>query len=186
MSFLMTAAAFCAMAMNIARNYKTSYMLGPWGWPANDTMITRATTSGSNAQTNKNWLSYANKIKDKGFLFDCVGLIKGILWNWCGDMSKPYGGAGYARNGVPDCGADAMIAKCSDVSTDLIVRRPRRGGAAGRAAAQAGAARAHGRQGSAGGAQRAVYAGRAGQTADRMKASQNELFWLASFLLQVV
>ncbi len=119
MSFIMTSAELCAKAMDIARNYKTSYMLGPWGWPATDKMITRAITNGTYAQTNKQWLSYANAIKGKGFLFDCVGLIKGILWGWNGDLSRPYGGAGYARNGVPDYGADTMIAKCSDVSTDF-------------------------------------------------------------------
>ena len=119
MNFIMTAAALCAKALDIARNYMTSYMLGPWGWPANDKMITRATTNGSNANTNKQWLTEANAIKGKGFLFDCVGLIKGILWGWCGDLSRTYGGAGYACNGVPDYGADTMIAKCSDVSTDF-------------------------------------------------------------------
>lgn len=124
MSFLMTAPALCAQALNIARNYKTSYMLGPWGWPATEKMITRAITNGSNAQTNKGWLSYANAIKDKGYLFDCVGLIKGILWGWSGDLSKSYGGAGYACSGVPDCGADAMIAMCSDVSTDFSTTVP--------------------------------------------------------------
>lgn len=119
MSYVMTAATFCAKALDITENYKTSYMLGPWGWPATDKMITRATTNGANAQTNKKWLSYANAIKGKGFLFDCVGLIKGILWGWSGDLSKSYGGAGYACNGVPDYGADTMITKCADVSTDF-------------------------------------------------------------------
>lgn len=119
MGFIMTASELCAKARGIARDYKTSYMLGPWGWPANDKMIIRATTNGSNAQANKGWLSYANAIKGKGFLFDCVGLIKGILWGWNGDLSKTYGGAGYACNGVPDIGADTMIARCHDVSTDF-------------------------------------------------------------------
>ena len=124
MGCIMTSVAFCAKALDIAENYKTSYMLGPWGWPATDKMITRATTNGSNAQTNKKWLSYANAIKGKGFLFDCVGLIKGILWGWSGDLSKSYGGAGYACNGVPDYGADTMITKCAGVSTDFSTIAP--------------------------------------------------------------
>ncbi|MDE6259801.1 MAG: hypothetical protein K2M42_02895 [Oscillospiraceae bacterium] len=119
MNFIMTAAALCAKALDIARNYKTSYMLGPWGWPATDKMITRATTNGSNAQTNKQWLTKANAIKGKGFLFDCVGLIKGILWGWCGDLSRTYGGAGYACNDVPDYDAKKMIDCCREVSTDF-------------------------------------------------------------------
>lgn len=51
--------------------------------------------------------------------FDCVCLIKGILWGWSGNASKTYGGAGYAINGVPDIGADTMITKCAGVTTDF-------------------------------------------------------------------
>lgn len=117
--FLMTAAAFCAQLLAIANGCKTAYMLGPWGWPANDRMITRATTQGSNAKTNRQWLPQANAIKGRGYLFDCVGLIKGILWGWTGDLSRTYGGAGYACNGVPDYDAKQMINHCLEVSTDF-------------------------------------------------------------------
>lgn len=119
MSTVMTAAQFVAKAKEIAENYKTTYMLGPWGWPTTQAMIDRACNSEANGAKNKTWLSYANAIKGKGFIFDCVGLIKGILWGWSGDLSKNYGGAGYAVNGVPDIGADTMISKCSGVSTDF-------------------------------------------------------------------
>ncbi len=119
MSYLMTSAEICAKALNIADHYETAYMLGPWGWPANDKMITRATTEGSNAATNKQWLAKANAIKGRGFIFDCVGLIKGILWGWNGDLARVYGGAGYACNGVPDCDAKKMIDCCREVSTDF-------------------------------------------------------------------
>lgn len=51
--------------------------------------------------------------------FDCVCLIKGVLWGWSGNAAKPYGGAVYASNGVPDSGADTMITKCSGVSADF-------------------------------------------------------------------
>lgn len=60
----------------------------------------------------------ANK-KPPVFGFDCVCLIKGILWGWTGDASKTYGGAKYTSNGVPDIGADSMIRVCKDVSTDF-------------------------------------------------------------------
>lgn len=51
--------------------------------------------------------------------FDCVGLVKGVLWGWCGDESKSYGGAVYASNSVPDISADAMIGRCKQVSSDF-------------------------------------------------------------------
>lgn len=119
MKFIMTAAAFCAQLLAIAKGCETAYMLGPWGWPANDKMIARATTQGGSAKTNRQWLAQANAIKGRGFLFDCVGLIKGILWGWSGDMGRTYGGAGYACNGVPDYDAKKMIDSCREVSTDF-------------------------------------------------------------------
>lgn len=39
------------------------------------------------------------------FGFDCVCLIKGVLWGWHGDKNAVYGGATYTSNGVPDIGA---------------------------------------------------------------------------------
>lgn len=53
------------------------------------------------------------------FGFDCVCLIKGLLWGWSGDASKIYGGASYKANNVPDIGADSMITVCKEVSTDF-------------------------------------------------------------------
>lgn len=52
-NYLMTEAELCAKLMDIAGNYKTAYMLGPWGWPATSKMIQRATTQGSSAKTNR-------------------------------------------------------------------------------------------------------------------------------------
>lgn len=53
------------------------------------------------------------------FGFDCVCLIKGILWGWNGSKTATYGGAKYASNGVPDIGADSMIGVCKNVSSDF-------------------------------------------------------------------
>jgi len=50
------------------------------------------------------------------FGFDCVNLIKSVLWGWTGDKTKSYGGAKYATNGVPDEGADTMIKRCKDAT----------------------------------------------------------------------
>ena len=51
--------------------------------------------------------------------FDCVGLVKGVLWGFSGDATKVYGGAAYASHGVPDLSADGMIGVCSGVSADF-------------------------------------------------------------------
>lgn len=45
------------------------------------------------------------------YLFDCVGLIKAILWG--------FPNIRYVTNGVPDINANTMIEKCSFTSTDF-------------------------------------------------------------------
>ena len=56
-----------------------------------------------------------NQLVGKGyFAFDCVGLIKGLLWGWKGESSLVYGGAKYA-DGSPDNKANQMIEMCKDV-----------------------------------------------------------------------
>ena len=57
--------------------------------------------------------------KGDAFAFDCVGLIKGILWGWNANTSSIYGGAEYKSNGVPDTGCSGMLSRCSDVSSDF-------------------------------------------------------------------
>lgn len=51
--------------------------------------------------------------------FDCIGLIKGVLWGWGGDESKVYGGAIYTNDSIPDVSADGMIERCHEVSSNF-------------------------------------------------------------------
>ena len=52
--------------------------------------------------------------------WDCICLIKGILWGWEADKNKPRGGGAiYASNSVPDIGENTMINQCKNVSTDF-------------------------------------------------------------------
>lgn len=54
------------------------------------------------------------------FLFDCVGLIKSILWGFDFDYSQYRGGAIYASNGVPDVDCDDFFNNyCYDKSNDM-------------------------------------------------------------------
>lgn len=105
-------------ALNVAKNYKTLYVMGCFGAPMTAANKARYTKNHSyNKATART--AMINAASADTFGFDCVCLIKGLLWGWNGDTSKAYGGAGYAVNGVPDIGADTMIAKCSGVSTDF-------------------------------------------------------------------
>lgn len=115
---VMTNTEFVKKLKDAATNFKTLYVMGCFGAPMNAANKTRYTANHSyNKQAARTAMIRA--ASEDTFGFDCVCLIKGILWGWCGNTSKTYGGAGYAVNGVPDIGADSMITKCSDISTDF-------------------------------------------------------------------
>jgi hypothetical protein len=116
METVMTAKELANRCMALATGHKTLYILGCFGAPMNAKNRKRYTQNYSyNAQADR-----ANKIlsaDEDTFGFDCVCMIKGILWGWNGDAGKTYGGATYASNGVPDTSADGLIAKSAGVST---------------------------------------------------------------------
>ncbi len=104
--------------LDVAKNYKTLYVMGCFGAPLNAANKKRYTRNHSyNRRASRTKL--INAASEDTFGFDCVCLIKGLLWGWSGDVSKNYGGAVYASNGVPDIGADAVITKCSGVSSNF-------------------------------------------------------------------
>lgn len=113
-----TGKELAAAALNVANSYKTLYVMGCFGAPmtaANKKRYTKNNPYNTAADRTR----MINAASADTFGFDCVCLIKGLLWGWSGDGSKTYGGAKYAVNGVPDIGADTMITKCSGVSTDF-------------------------------------------------------------------
>lgn len=118
--YVMTAEKLAETAGTIATKYKTLYVMGGFGAPLNARNKARYTGSGANEYN----LRAANKAKimdatNDTFAFDCVGLIKGILWGWDGNLNDVYGGATYNENGVPDYGANTVISVCKEVSTDF-------------------------------------------------------------------
>ena len=117
----MKASEFIEKLQDIVDNYKTLYVMGCFGAPLTGGNVSRYCTNHSyNKQAARTAMIKAAANKNPPvYGFDCVCLIKGVLWGWCGDASKTYGGASYASDGVPDIGADTMITKCSGVSADF-------------------------------------------------------------------
>lgn len=103
--------------LDIVNNYKTIYGMGTWGWVVTQSAIDRKKKE-SSWWTSSRVKTISKVIGKNYFMFDCVGLIKGILWGWNGS-NKIYGGAGYACNGVPDVNTEGMLAKCKNVSTNF-------------------------------------------------------------------
>lgn len=118
MSTIMKASDFVAKLKDIATNYKTLYVMGCIGAPMTTANKKRYINHHTyNKQASR--VKLINAASADTFGFDCVCLIKSVLWGWSGDKSKIYGGAKYATNGVPDVDANTMINLCSEVSTDF-------------------------------------------------------------------
>ncbi len=104
--------------LDIVNNYKTIYGMGTWGWIVTKSAIERKKKESSWWTTTR--INTISKVIDKDyFMFDCIGLIKGILWGWNGNSKAIYGGAGYNINKVPDVNTEGMLAKCINVSTNF-------------------------------------------------------------------
>lgn len=105
-------------AKDLAINYTTLYVLGGIGWRLDAAGKTRALNAYSyNRQWSRKRLIEA--ASSDTWAFDCCGIIKSLCWDWSGQKDAIYGGAKYQSNGVPDIGADEMIRRSKDVSTDF-------------------------------------------------------------------
>ena len=114
----MKSSEFVNIAKDIANNYKTIYILGAFGAPMNDNNKKRYTNNYSYNEQQSRKSKILNASSDT-FGFDCVCLIKGILWGWNGNKNMTYGGATYCSNGVPDVNADQMMNYCTNISSDF-------------------------------------------------------------------
>lgn len=117
MSNVMKSDEFIKKLKEIAQNYKTLYVMGCFGSPMTESNKVRYTQNHSyNMNTTR--VKMINSATSDTFGFDCVNLIKGVLWGWSGDKTKSYGGAKYQSNGVLDEGADIFFKTRCKASQD--------------------------------------------------------------------
>lgn len=115
--YLFTAKEFIEKLEDCAA-HRTLYVMGCFGAPMTAKNKERYKNNHSyNKQASRQKMIDAASASTFGF--DCIGLVKGILWGWYGDTGRTYGGAGYAVNGVPDTDAKKMLNYCTDVSSDF-------------------------------------------------------------------
>ena len=103
--------------INKALNSNTVYCSGGFGFPITEEIIKSKTNQFSYSITKQNQLKQL--IGKNYFGFDCVNLIKAVLWGWNGDSSKTYGGSVYKSNGVPDVNDSGLFKLCKETSTDF-------------------------------------------------------------------
>lgn len=116
---MMKASELVKKLVDVSQNHKTLYVMGCFGAPLTGGNVSRYMNNHAynRATARQAMIRAAANQSPPVYGFDCVCLIKGILWGWTGDPARTYGGATYGSNGVPDIGADTMIKRCADVST---------------------------------------------------------------------
>lgn len=115
---------FIIKLKEIAEKYKTVYMWGTFGSPVTEKIISEKARQYPKWYTDARVAHLRNLVGKDYFAFDCVGLIKGVLWGWSGDRTKYHGGATYNSNEVPDISADFLVTKLNEVSTDFWDIKP--------------------------------------------------------------
>lgn len=118
MGTVMKASEFVKKLKDVAENYKTLYVMGCFGAPMTEANKKRYIVHNPYNQDAAR-VRHINAASKDTFGFDCVCLIKGILWGWDGSASKMYGGAKYNTKGVPDVNAGTMFNSCSDISKNF-------------------------------------------------------------------
>ena len=109
---------FTGQLRDIAENCKTLYVMGCFGAPMTEANKKRYIAHNAyNAYPDRR--AMIERASADTFGFDCVCLVKGILWGWSGDKNAIYGGAEYCRGGIPDIGTEQIIAVCRGVSRDF-------------------------------------------------------------------
>lgn len=105
--------------LDVATRYKTVYANGMFGQPITQSIIDQKAAQLPNWYTSKRKSELSALIGQGYFGFDCICLIKGILWGWNGNLDSVNGGAVYGSNGVPDVTEYGMLELCTDVSEDF-------------------------------------------------------------------
>lgn len=101
-----------------ADRLKSLYVLGCFGAPAWKKNKDRWIKAQSyNARSDRK--SKIEAASEDTFMYDCCGLVKGVINCWCGDTTHVYGGMTYQKN-IPDTTILNMLNKyCDSISSDF-------------------------------------------------------------------
>ena len=115
----MNSTQFIAKLHDIA-SIKTTYMWGMFGGLVTEARIKEKVRQYPHNYSTAKQAKLRAMIGKNVYAFDCVGLIKGILWGWSANPNPlGHGGAKYESIGPRDLDANQMINQCKDVSTDF-------------------------------------------------------------------
>ena len=85
---MMTPAELVKRHIDVAKNYKTVYMWGCFGFPVTESILREKAAQYPSWYTAAKQAELRKLIGKSYFGFDCVNLTKGILWGWNGNLRR--------------------------------------------------------------------------------------------------
>lgn len=108
---------FCTKLKAIVQNYKTLYVNGGIGYRLNAKGKARAYQNKNNTKLSRRNL--ISKADDDTWAFDCNNLLMSVIYGWCGDENKIYGGADYSN--PTWFTTETLLATCYDISSNFNI-----------------------------------------------------------------
>jgi hypothetical protein len=109
--------------LHFALSKPNTYIWGTYGQPITETLIRQKAAQYPDWFTQSR-ISDLRKLINTHFAFDCVGLIKGLVWGWNADLTHRRGGAIYGSNGLPDLTSTTLFNRSTDITTDFSTILP--------------------------------------------------------------
>ena len=109
MSYIFAVQEFIQKLKEVADKYNTVYAMGMFGQPITEAIISQKARQLPDWYTAERQANLRKLIGKGYFGFDCVCLIKGLLWGWNGNLNDVNGGAKYCSNGVPDMSISSIL-----------------------------------------------------------------------------
>lgn len=107
------ATTFASLLKRVISGYRTVYYYGSNGQQSSSSLFSQLKKSFGWFYTSSRYAKLSKTFNKNYWAFDCSGLLRAVLWGWCGDTSKTNGGSGLGKNSVvPWDTSGVMISKC--------------------------------------------------------------------------
>lgn len=107
------ATTFASLLKRVISEYRTVYFYGSNGQLSSSSLFKSLKKSFGWFYTSSRYAKLSPTFGRGYWAFDCSGLLRAVLWGWCGDTSKTNGGSGLGKNSVvPWDTSGVMISKC--------------------------------------------------------------------------
>lgn len=124
---IFTDTEFKRRLLDVVNNYKTIYMYAAYGFQVTDKTIAAKAKQNCNDWYTPERIARLQRAANQTppvWGFDCVNLIKALLWGWNGNTALEKGGSKYGSNTVPDTNANGMFNRCTGKSADFSTIQP--------------------------------------------------------------